>query len=173
MTSTLPPPALFAELRFMRLKWSLFRPVSEIQPDHPLASQSATDPPRHRMIVVLDSVESWEYWHDAEAMDDRPLPLVIDNKNGEMVTIGQFVTQVHAYASSIKTVVYDCLAVPSTRDDVEFYYDGCLSPRASAAAETDVTFSVCMMDDYNLPIVVEAHWGNVVKWVQHWQAVGG
>lgn len=130
--SSNPPPALFAEIKFMRLKWSLLRPVSEIQvmsieedapvgaplfgtgsqPDHPLASQTATNPPRHHMVVTLDPVESWEYWQDAEAMEDRPLPFVIDNEDGAMITIGHFVTQVHAYASSIKTVIYDCLGVP-------------------------------------------------------------
>ncbi|KAK8071675.1 hypothetical protein PG996_005023 [Apiospora saccharicola] len=36
--------------------------------DHPLASQSAIDLPRHHMIVNLDSVETWDYWQDTEAV---------------------------------------------------------------------------------------------------------
>ncbi|KAK7962895.1 uncharacterized protein PG986_003720 [Apiospora aurea] len=175
--SALPTPSLFAEKRFMRLKWSLLRPVSEIQvltiaedapvwtrlfgtqdqPSHPLALQSATEPPRYRMTVIMDDVERWEYWQDAEAMDDRPPPLVIENKNGDMISIGQFVSEIHAYASSIKTVIHDCLAVPLSREEVDFYYFGCLSPRVSAAAEPDAKFLICLTDDYNHPNMA-THW---------------
>ncbi|KAK8123063.1 hypothetical protein PG984_011733 [Apiospora sp. TS-2023a] len=128
------PSRLLRRHQIPVLEWSLLRPVSEIQvmtieddapvwaaslfgtdrqADNPLASQSAADPPHHHLVVTLDSVETWEYWQDAEAMEDRPLPLVIDNEHGEMITIGQFVTGIHAYAISIKTVVYDCLKVPA------------------------------------------------------------
>lgn len=149
MTSTYLPPALFVELKFLCLKWSLLRPVSKFhvlnierdtpvwtqllgtgdQPDHPLASQSATDPPRHHMTVVLDPMESWEYWFDAEAMENRPRPFVIDNEKGEMITFGQFVTQIHAYA-------------------------------------------IYMHDTFNWPDTA-AHWERVVGWVKHWQSAGG
>lgn len=133
-----------AEFEFRRLKWSILDDPSNVQvvdlddetnepkwtplfgaagtgqPNHPLVDQVATEPPCSRMLVILDEIEAWDFWQDAEAMDDRPAPLIIENTGGEPVTIGQIVTQTHTYAVGLKDVIYEIHDEndPSARVDI-------------------------------------------------------
>ncbi|KAK6825008.1 hypothetical protein PG987_012502 [Apiospora arundinis] len=96
--------------------------------------------------------------------------LVIDNEGGEMITVGQLASEIHVYSSSIKGALFDCLAVHSTREDVDFYYAACLSPQVLAAIGDDAAFYICTEDSYNSRHMA-THWEKVVDWVKHWQNI--
>jgi hypothetical protein len=113
-------------VRFGRLKWSMFDSPSKVQVVnidnedkahwnplfsandstgeleviHPLGNE-----PAPRMLVVLDAIENWETWADAEAEDEIPAPLVIENTHNDPVTVAQAVTRIHEYAVELRELL--------------------------------------------------------------------
>jgi hypothetical protein len=149
-----------------RLKWSLLDPPSSIEvldlnekgsprwshllkdPKHTLAEEAITNPPRSRMLVVLDMVAYWEFWQDANAWDECPAPLVIENTDGRPITVEQFVTKVGAYANELRNLMFEA----EGRDEAErlrarYYFLLAMGPRRKDAGDTEAIFSITLQSD--------------------------
>ncbi|KAH8723452.1 hypothetical protein GQ44DRAFT_570101, partial [Phaeosphaeriaceae sp. PMI808] len=103
----------FLQDRLKRVRWSLLQSPSTAQivelndmgepewrplfgePNQALAEEPLTYPPQARMLVLIDLVNSCDYWQDACAQDDRPAPLIIQNSNGQPITLAQFIKELH------------------------------------------------------------------------------
>ncbi|KAI1379063.1 hypothetical protein F4677DRAFT_465307 [Hypoxylon crocopeplum] len=177
--------SLFADRLFLRLKWPLFQPLSNTKvldfdeagephwtplfgaapgQHHAIVSEPVTDPPRTRMTVVLDPVDTWEYWQDADIFDQRPAPLTLENKDGGAVTLGQFVTEVHAYIAALRDLLLEAMAT-DTDNDIQYYFSGCQGPtRSDAAEENEPQFGVFLVDSQMTNM--DEWWENVVGWVR-------
>lgn len=55
-------------------------------PNHALAEEPVSQPPRSRMLVAFDILYGADYWIDADTLDERPAPLVIENARGRPFT---------------------------------------------------------------------------------------
>jgi hypothetical protein len=149
-----------------RLKWSLLDPPSVIEvldlnetgspqwshllidPKHAFANEAITKPQRSRMLVVIDIVESWEYWQDADAWDERPAPLVIENTDGQPITVEQFVTEVYAYATELRDLMFEA----EGRNEAErlrarYYYLLTSGPGRKDAGDTEAVFYISTKSD--------------------------
>lgn len=158
-----PEPPLLAENILGSLEWSVLDPVETIrvreaqagsndltytpflrrqQEWHLVAANPVTNPPVTTMKIVVDAVDAWDYWHDAEDMASCPQPFVL-NKEGDQsfITVLDFVRAVYSYCSSISETIYDCFdEIPAS--GVKFWYNGCLGPRRSQWQNKDNTFSI-------------------------------
>jgi hypothetical protein len=43
-------------------------------------------PLRSRMLIVIEMVNTWEFWQDSCAEADCPAPLLIKNPDGQPIT---------------------------------------------------------------------------------------
>jgi hypothetical protein len=149
-----------------RLKWSLLDPPSKIEiidlneagepywrplledPKHVLAGVAATEPPRSRMLVVLDMVDSWEYWQDACAYDDRPAPLLIENVDGQPISVEQFVTEIHKYTVSLRDLLYEAEGRDeSEKQHARYYYLLTMGPTRKNAGDANAEFRIHHQSD--------------------------
>ncbi|KAI1392049.1 uncharacterized protein F4822DRAFT_114455 [Hypoxylon trugodes] len=183
--------SLFADRLFLRLKWQFFQPLSNIQvldfddaeephwtplfgnapgQQHVIASEPVTDPHRARLAVVLDPVESWEYWQDAELQNEKPVPLILEGRDGGVITLGQFVTEVHTYVAGLRDLLQEALAADPD-GNVEYYFAGCMGPtRNKAAAQEEPRLSVFLVDSEMEDL--DEWWENVIGWVRNGQTPG-
>ncbi|KAI4618778.1 hypothetical protein J4E80_005382 [Alternaria sp. BMP 0032] len=71
-------------------------------PKHPLAEEPVTTRPTFHIRVIFVMIH---YWKCLGMMDESPPPLHIRNTNGRAITVEQFVTQVSAYADSLREMI--------------------------------------------------------------------
>jgi hypothetical protein len=108
-----------------RLRWDIFGPIHDIhvveEPgnsntaltpllSHPIAQESLAHPPLAKISVHIHSCE--EKWavdeHEDEWRYQPPAPIVISNGNGRAITVGDFVTQTHAYLNANREQIFKC-----------------------------------------------------------------
>jgi hypothetical protein len=155
----LPSEPVFLDHLADRLIWSLLEAPSTIQvldmdennepqwftllaePHHTVAMQPITDPPRSRMLVILEGVEYAEYWQDSG--DELPAPLVIENLDGQSISVAQFVIEVHEYTLRLRDVIYE---LEDRADDEEavFLFYGVSGPKRKDVVDTNARFAVGM-----------------------------
>jgi hypothetical protein len=156
------PPLLEGDL-LRSLKWSVFDPVETIQvreaqtgPEglthspffqgqqewHPVAGRPVTNPPVTSMKIVVDAVDAWDYWHDADDMASCPQPFLVRKEGHQsFITVLDFVRAIHNYCSSISEIMYDCFDdIPES--GVKFWFEGCLGPGRSQWQNNDNKFSI-------------------------------
>ncbi|KAI4702814.1 hypothetical protein J4E89_010151 [Alternaria sp. Ai002NY15] len=103
-----------------RLRWNVLAPPSTVEvvdlneagelcwkplfinPKHPLAEEPVTARPTFDIRVIFVMIH---YWKCLGMMDESPPPLHIHNTDGRAITVEQFVTQVSAYAESLREMI--------------------------------------------------------------------
>ena len=81
------------------------------------------------MLIVFNLVQNWDYWRDADAMDERPAPLVIENSGEQPITFAQFIYKLHRYALGLREI---CFLQTEDRGDSEharLYCSGSSGPK--------------------------------------------
>ncbi|EUC39891.1 hypothetical protein COCMIDRAFT_110253, partial [Bipolaris oryzae ATCC 44560] len=115
---------LFVEELTDRFRWSVLDPPTTAQivelddtgspqwrpllgpPNHALAEEPVTQPPRCRMLIAFDVVYSADYWLDADALNEQPAPLVIENVGGQPITFEKFINELHLYAPELRETIF-------------------------------------------------------------------
>jgi len=158
-----------------RLRWNVLAPPSTVEvvdfdttgelcwrpllldPKHPLAHEAVTELPQSRMAVVLAMIE---YWDCLGMMDEAPPPLLIENTDGQAVTIEQFVIKVSEYAQSLRQTIYDIEnRYPSSQRSVDLYYDSTDAPEPQETGEPDFVFPLHLISkDTSLTGELETEW---------------
>jgi hypothetical protein len=127
---------------FKRLKWSVLDPPSEVQvfiPDdegvlqwRPLTEESsksqldgtAMDPPKSRLEITIEPLQSWWHWHDSDTKHLRPAQLLIENADGQPISVRQFIQAVHGYALPLRKLLLQCMDVdPSDEQRARFFFN--------------------------------------------------
>ncbi|KAF1840368.1 uncharacterized protein K460DRAFT_296082 [Cucurbitaria berberidis CBS 394.84] len=97
-----------------RLRWNIFAALDDIEIatgphdqttnlpflGHPFADEFLTEPPLSRIQVCIRECEQKydsEYFEDEQYRYQSPAALTINNEGNHPITLGQFVTQAHAY----------------------------------------------------------------------------
>lgn len=126
---------------FDRLKWSILDPLSDVQilganaqgeanlqpffegPEYALAEEPATEPPNARLHIVIEPLHSWHQWRDCKHL--KPAPRLIENTDGQPVSVRQFMQAVHHYAAPMREVLCQCTDIDSPYDipRAVFYLD--------------------------------------------------
>ncbi|KAI4611876.1 uncharacterized protein J4E87_010378 [Alternaria ethzedia] len=143
-----------------RLRWNLLAPPSTVliidsneegepswrpmlvDPKHPLADEAVTEVPRSRMCVAFDMVEAWECW---ERYDDNPPPppLLIENSDGNAITIEQFIVKVSRYAQRLRETIFECEGrALSGSEGACLWFDAAFGPKRKDAEDPDILFLV-------------------------------
>lgn len=105
---------------FARLRWSIFDDMSDVQvmddpnsltttlssfSDHPIAKEHATNVPQGEIQFNAQTMMEFE------GLDfEEPDELVVTRADGETVTVGDVVTQLHSYFNLHKATILECLA---------------------------------------------------------------
>jgi hypothetical protein len=122
---------------FERLKWSVLDPPSQAEiflldsegkPQwmplltDPVADEAATILPQSRLRIVIQPLDSWEHWSQTESQP--PEPLLIENMDGQPITVRQFMNAVHDYAVPLRRLLCRCCDIygPDTEARVRFYF---------------------------------------------------
>lgn len=128
---------------FNRLKWSVLHPPSDMQVFgrddegvlqwRPLSDKSnkslfngaAMDPPRSRLEVSIEPLHSWWHWHDSGTQHLRPAQLLIEDADGQPISIRQFIQVVHGYALPLRKLLLRCTDIndPSNQERARFFFD--------------------------------------------------
>ncbi|CAG5137437.1 uncharacterized protein ALTATR162_LOCUS107 [Alternaria atra] len=155
---------LFAEELTDRLRWSVLDPATTAQiveldntgtpqwrpllgaPNHALAEEPVTQPPRSRMLIAFDVVYGADYWLDADALDERPAPLVIENAGGQPITFAQFVSELHRYALELRETIFE-IENRGNSDNARLYCSGASGPKRKDAGDPDALFMVYLDSD--------------------------
>jgi hypothetical protein len=144
-----------------RLNWSLLAAPSTIQvldmdsnnspqwyPLFPskshhdaLAALPITSPPRSRMLVVLNQVEYAEYFQDSG--DEPPTSPVIENLDGQPISVAQFVSEVHEYTLGLRNVIHE-LEDRADDEKAVFLFSRVSGPKRQDAGDTNARFVVDM-----------------------------
>jgi hypothetical protein len=104
---------------FNRLKWSVLDPPSDVQVFgrddqgalqwRPLSDASlggtAVNPPQSRLVVSIEPLHSWWHWHDSGTQHLRPTQLLIENADGQPISVRQFIQAVHCYAFPLRKLL--------------------------------------------------------------------
>jgi hypothetical protein len=106
---------------FLRLRWSVFEDISQIQvadnldsltPNlspflgHLIASEPATQDPLHSIALVIETIEEQETWSWEECKDIiTPKPLLVRRADGGVVTIADVVEQFSRYCITNKDLI--------------------------------------------------------------------
>ena len=135
-----PPPPLpksHVNHNFKRLKWSVLDPPSEVEIffldledqsqwaplfTDPIADEAATNPPRSQLQIRLQPLDSWEHWRQAEK--EPPKPLLIENTDGQPISVKQFIQAVHSYAVPLRKLLCRCCDIyaPQAEAHARFYF---------------------------------------------------
>lgn len=127
---------------FWRMRWSVLDAPSEVQicePNdqgtvkwRPLFDDSnaaifdgpAVDPPESRLDIVIEPLQSWWHWHDAEIDHLRPEKAVIENLDGRHISVKQFIRAVHDYAVPLRKLLLRCMDIihASEWSTARFYF---------------------------------------------------
>jgi hypothetical protein len=154
-----PSETVFLHHLADRLIWSLLQAPSTVQvldmdenndphwfplltePHHPVAVEPITEPPRSRMLVVLDLVEYADYFQDSG--DEPPAPLVIENLDGQPISVAQFITKVHEYTLRLRDQIYE-LEDRADNEEAIFFFSWASGPLRTDAFDTNARFAVNM-----------------------------
>jgi hypothetical protein len=128
---------------FNRLKWSVLESLSDVQVFgqddegvlhwRPLLDESnkalldgaAMDPPQSRLEVSIEPLHSWWHWNDSGTQHLRPAQLLIENSDGQSISVRQFIQAVHGYALPLRKLLLRCTDIsdPSNQDSARFFFD--------------------------------------------------
>ncbi|RYO91489.1 hypothetical protein DL766_005395 [Monosporascus sp. MC13-8B] len=171
-----PRPRAFRHAVFRCLEWPIFEPLNSIRildadehgqqrwsplfaddgqasPMSDVLNQPATDPPRSRMRVVISDIHFSESWQDDEALARRPAPLVIENRGGEPITVGQFIQQLSDYAAGLRDILEQIIGDIGGRVS---YYSTCKGPPRENVTDENAVFAVESVQHY--PSDRARHW---------------
>ncbi|EMD60245.1 hypothetical protein COCSADRAFT_164373 [Bipolaris sorokiniana ND90Pr] len=129
---------------FNRLKWSVLDHPSYAQvyvrddegalkwralfdkANKSLCDASAMDPPQSRLQISIEPLHRWRHWHDSETQHLRPASLLIENTDGEQVSVEKFIHAVYNYALPLHKLLLRCMNVrdPMEQDRTKFFFDG-------------------------------------------------
>lgn len=155
---------LFAEELTDRLRWSVLDPPTTAlvldldntgtpqwqpllgAPHHALAKEPVTQPPRSRMVIAFDLVYGADYWHDADARDEKPASLVIENAGGQPIALAQFVDELHNYATELREIIFE-LEDRGNPKNARLYCCGASGPKRKDAGDPDALFLVYLHSD--------------------------
>lgn len=65
-----------------------------------VADETAMKLPQSRLQIKVQLLASWEHWQQAK--EEPPKPLLIDNTDGQPISVKQFMQAVHDYALSLR-----------------------------------------------------------------------
>lgn len=106
---------------FDRLKWlilgtpsqaELFSLNTEVEPQwtmlfsDPVVDEAATVPPLSRLRISIETIVGWEYWQQTDK--DPPEAALIENKDGQPVSIRQFMQALYNYAVPLRKLLCRC-----------------------------------------------------------------
>jgi hypothetical protein len=114
------------------------------EPHHAVAAEPITSPPRSRMLVVLDLVEYSERWQDFG--DEAPAPLLVENLDGQPISIAQFVTGVHDYTLRLRDVIYE-IEDRADSEKAVLYFLGASGLKRKDEADANARFAVHFASD--------------------------
>ncbi|USP78067.1 hypothetical protein yc1106_05341 [Curvularia clavata] len=121
-----------------RLRWNVFGPLDEIEIrtgpwdqttdvplfGHPLAKESIAVPPVSRIdkLCIAECLDRVDYRMEEAYQYKPPPPLTIHNEDGSAISIGQFVTEAHAYlnlhAEALKDAKGRLYGIPGETDPI-------------------------------------------------------
>jgi hypothetical protein len=124
---------------FQRLRWSVLDPPSEVevfgpndkgvllwQPlfERPFADEAVMDPPYCRLEVSIEPLRSWWHWYDAGIEHLRPPKRLIENADGQHISVRQFIEAVHDYAVPLRKLLLRCMDIsdPTEQAHARFYF---------------------------------------------------
>lgn len=166
---------LFVDEITDRLKWQMLDPPDTAEildldgnggpqwrpllatPNHPFARKSVTEPPRSRILLALEIVHYWEYWHDALAEEDRPAPLLIENADGRPVSVGRLITKLHDYVKELRDLIYE-IEDRDVSEDAILYLFSISGPTRKDANNPDALFTVLINSDVTTNVGFEEEW---------------
>jgi hypothetical protein len=128
---------------FNRLKWSILDPPSDVQVFgrddegvlqwRPLSDESnkslfdvaAMIPPQSRLEISIEPLHSWWHWHDSGTQHLRAAHLLIENADGQPISVRQFIQAVHDYALPLRKLLLRCTDIidQSNQDCARFFFD--------------------------------------------------
>jgi hypothetical protein len=127
---------------FNRLKWSLLDPPSDAQvfgrdeegvlqwqplseeSNKTLLDETAMDPPQSLLEITIEPLQSWWHWHDSDTKHLRPAQLLIENADGQPISVRQFIQAVHDYALPLRKLLLGCMYVDeSDEQHARFFFD--------------------------------------------------
>ena len=139
-----PPPAPRLPMNevFSRLKWSVLDPPSDIQvfgPDdkgdlqwrplfhetnESLLDGAAIVPPTSCLGIVIEPLHYWWPWHDSDTEHLRPAQLLLENPDGQPVSVRQFIEAVHNYTLPLRELLLQCMEIddPSEQERARFIF---------------------------------------------------
>lgn len=126
-------------------------------PNHPFAHKSVTNPPRSRMLIVLTMIQSWEYWHDALAEDSCPAPLLIENADGQPISVAQLIAELHEYIKHLRDLIYE-IEDRDPSENARLYLLGVVGPKRKDAGNADAQFWVHLDSDVVMNALNEEVW---------------
>jgi hypothetical protein len=108
-----------------RLRWNIFgalhdihvveepgNPNTALTPlmSHPIAFESLAHPPLAKVSIHIQCCEekSAADEHEDEWRYQPPAPIVINHEDGSPITLGEFVTQTHAYLNAHREQIFKC-----------------------------------------------------------------
>lgn len=127
---------VFRDQVFSRLRWDVFGNFIDIEVEnessageleisafegHPITTENATDPSVSRIEVRIDVLE-WKSAEDEQEEEFRyqpPDPLIIEHEGGSPITVGDFVTSVHAYLQENKAEIIAAKLSELSGEEVE------------------------------------------------------
>jgi len=113
---------------------------------HTFAETSMTSPPRSRMLVVLSLVHDGEFWQDAEAMDNRPPPLLMENIDGRPISLAQVITKLHDCTIRLRDLIYE-IGNRELDDCAHLYFSGISKSKRGGPDNADALFRVHVLSD--------------------------
>lgn len=101
-----------------------WRPFSD-ECNKPLLHGAAMDPPQSRLEVSIEPLHSWWHWHDSGTQHLRPAQLLIENADGQPISVRQLIEAVHGYAVPLRKLLLRCTDIndPSNQGRARFFFD--------------------------------------------------
>ena len=87
--------------------------------------ETAMDPPKSRLEITIEPLQSWWHWHDSDTKHLRPAQLLIENADGQPISVRQFIQAVHAYALPLRKLLLRCMDVTDllNQQRARFFFD--------------------------------------------------
>jgi hypothetical protein len=147
---------------FDRLKWSVLDSPSKaeifdvVEEDEtrwtplftdPIAEEAALSPPQSRLQISIEPLNSWENWQQSDT--DPPEQLLVENTDGQPISIKQFIQVVHDYAIPLRELLCQCCDVwgPEEKARARFYLSGFSSIEANTLENSYTKVGIHVVDD--------------------------
>lgn len=98
------------------------------------------------MVIILDLVYGADYWHDADAQDEKPAPLVIENAGGQPITLAQSVDRLHDYTVELRDIIFE-IEGRGNLANPRLYCCGAPGKKRKYAKDPDALFRVHLRSD--------------------------